>query len=69
MEQDRNPDSLVLETRPSTTMLSAGSVTRRALRACFLGTEKVGFMCHLFLAFALAVIQNTRELGKRTVFT
>ena len=71
MEQDRNPDgqSGSRDQAINHCAVCCFSVTCRALRASFLGTEKVGFMCHLFLAFALAIIQNTSELGKRTMFT
>lgn len=66
MEQVKNLGSPVLEIRPSTTMLYCFSMTVKASTACYLGTEKMGFVSHLLLAFVVAIIQRTSELGKST---
>ena len=49
-------------------MLYCFSMTFKASRACYLGTEKMGFVSHRLLAFVVAIIQSTSESGKSTAF-
>lgn len=43
-------------------------LTVRAVRTCELQIGRMEFVSHLLYKFVITVAQNTREVGKRTVF-